>query len=70
MTQFHWTPHRKAQIVEQIRDGRLAEETALRLYGLSPEELAAWRRDYEAHGEPGLRTMLLQKYNNRRLKRK
>jgi transposase-like protein len=59
-----WTPPRKAAVVLAIQNGTVTVEEVCKTCALSAEELAAWRRDYEAHGLPGLRSTRLQIYRN------
>lgn len=50
-----WVPRRKAEVVLAISSGVITEDDALRLYGLSRDELSGWRRRYSAGGLPALR---------------
>lgn len=59
---MRWTPRRKAAIVVAIGGGEISVAEAKRRYDLSDEELAAWMRDYDAHGWPGLRSTRYQLY--------
>jgi transposase-like protein len=61
-----WTARRKAEVLKRIADGQLSDAAACATHGLSPEELAAWRRDFAAHGEDGLRAMQVQQYRTLR----
>lgn len=63
---LRWTPARKALVLAKVADGRITEERACARYGLSAEELAAWQRDFAAHGLPGLRTTRGQIYRGKR----
>ena len=54
-TTQRWVASRKAAVVRAVEHGLLAEDEALRLYGLSEEELDAWRAAVARHGEAGLR---------------
>jgi transposase-like protein len=65
---MRWTPKRKAEIAEAIRNGHLTPAEAKKRHGLSDEELAAWMRDYRAHGRAGLRVTQFQRYHPRRSK--
>ena len=60
---MRWTTLRKAEIIEAIQNGHLTPAQAMGQYGLSEEELAAWTRDYLAHGSAGLRATKLQQYH-------
>ena len=48
-----WTPRRKAAVVLAIQNGTVTAEEVCKTCALSAKELAAWRRDYEAHGVSG-----------------
>jgi two-component system, cell cycle response regulator CtrA len=58
----HWNVRRKAEMVAAIANGEITLEEALQRYRLSEEEFHTWRRAYEDHGLPGLRTTRLQQY--------
>ncbi len=62
---MRWTTMRKAEIIEAIQSGRLTPVEAMDRHGLSEEELAAWMRDYLAHGRAGPRVTKLQQYHPR-----
>lgn len=66
---MRWTPKRKEEVVAAIAQGQMTTAEARAQHGLSEEELAAWQRDYAAHGKAGLRTTWLQRYRGRRLQR-
>jgi hypothetical protein len=51
---FRWIAKRKADLIARIGSGEISEAEALRLYQLSPEELAEWRRCYSEGGVCGL----------------
>jgi transposase-like protein len=51
-----WTPHRKASVVVGINRGIITAEEACRRYGLTQEELSAWRKAFQRYGIGGLRT--------------
>jgi transposase-like protein len=57
---IRWTPRRKAALLNDLATGHITTEAACRLHSLSPDELAEWRRAYNEHGLPGLRTTRLQ----------
>lgn len=59
---MRWTARGKAQIVVGIRTGKISVGHAKKRYALSDEELAAWMRDYDTHGWPGLRSTRYQLY--------
>jgi len=59
---MRWLPRRKAAVLAAIDDGALSAAQAQQLYELSREELDSWRRDFAAHGVPGLRLTRLQAY--------
>jgi transposase-like protein len=66
---MRWTARRKEEVVTAIAQERMTAAEAKAQYGLSDEELAAWQRDYAAHGKAGLRTTWLQRYRGPRLGR-
>lgn len=57
-----WTARRKAEVVAAIGGGLLTLDEACDRYGLSLEELIAWRRSFERAGLAGLRTTKVQLY--------
>ena len=65
---MRWTTLRKVEIIEALQNGHLTPAQAMGQRGLSEEELAAWTRDYLAHGGAGLRATKLQQYHPRRSK--
>lgn len=70
MTRFteRWTWRRKAEILTALDNGSVTPADILDLYGISAEELAAWQRDRERHGDRGLRTTQLHYYRPERLR--
>ena len=46
-----WTTGRKACVLKAIRGGWVPVEEACRLYSLSAEEIVAWERDIDRHGD-------------------
>jgi hypothetical protein len=60
---MRWTAKRKADVIEEIQNGRL---TPMERHGLSPEEMVAWVHDFHAHGRAGLRATKLKQYCSRR----
>lgn len=50
-----WNPRRKAQVVRAVQTGMLSEADACRLYCMTAEELAGWKRRLDESGERGLR---------------
>jgi hypothetical protein len=57
-----WTPRRKAAVIAAIRGRIITVQEARERYGLSAEELAAWERDLDRFGVPGLRATRVQIY--------
>jgi transposase-like protein len=57
-----WTVRRKAAVVTAIAAGQISPEEVCRRYQISEEELISWRRAFETHGLPGLRSTRLQHY--------
>jgi hypothetical protein len=51
-----WTPGRKAAVINAVRQGLLTIEQACERYHLSVDEYRAWERDFDSHGEAGLRS--------------
>lgn len=64
--EWRWTAMRKAAVVAAVESGAMNPAEACARHGLSAEELAAWRRDYAAHGANGLRASQLQANRGRR----
>ena len=58
---MRWTARRKAEVIITIRNGEISLEEAKSRYGVSDDEIAAWMRDYDAHGERGLRSLLVRR---------
>jgi hypothetical protein len=50
-----WTARVKLAVLQVIDEGLLTPHEAEQRYGISPEELAEWRRFYAAAGTEGLR---------------
>lgn len=61
-----WTIRRKAQVLVDLREGTVTPATLAALHGITAEELAAWRRDFAAHGRRGLRTTRIVAYRRQR----
>lgn len=59
-----WTPLRKAQVVNAVRDGVLSFAQACERYRLSDEELTAWQSAVAVYGTPGLRVTRLRQYRD------
>jgi hypothetical protein len=57
-----WVASRKAAVVRALRHGLLTREEAIAAYGLSEEELDAWRDAVDRHGEAALKATALQRY--------
>jgi two-component system, cell cycle response regulator CtrA len=57
-----WNVRRKAEVVAAVTSGEITLDEALRRHRLSEEEFNTWRRMYEAHGLPGLRSTRVQQY--------
>jgi hypothetical protein len=60
-----WVASRKAAVVRGVDAGLISAEEACGRYGLSEEELAAWRSAVARFGERALKTTALQKYRPR-----
>jgi transposase-like protein len=65
---FHWTPQRKAVVVEAVAAGQLTGAEIARRFAVSAEELASWRGKIGADGVPALRATRLQIYEPQRPK--
>jgi transposase-like protein len=63
---MRWTPKRKAELLVAIKEGAVSPEIAQRKAGLSQEELSAWMRDFDEHGQPGLMATNIQLYARHR----
>jgi transposase-like protein len=59
-----WTPRRKAAVILAIRERIISVQEACERYDLSAEELAAWERDLDRFGVPGLRATRIQIYRD------
>ena len=57
-----WVASRKAAVVRAVTYGLLSKEAALKQYQLSEDELTAWTRAVDQHGEQALKVTLVQKY--------
>ncbi len=57
-----WVASRKASVVRAVCFGLLSEADALKMYGLSEEELDSWKFAVEAHGTKALKATTIQKY--------
>jgi hypothetical protein len=60
----HWTPSRKAALVEAIAAGKISLEEAQRRFRLSDEEFSCWVAALEKNGTPGLRATRFQIYRD------
>lgn len=57
-----WVASRKAAVVRAVRHGLLTEAAAMKLYGLSLEELGEWIDAMTRHGEDALKATAVQRY--------
>lgn len=57
-----WVASRKAVVVKAVEHGLISTKEALDRYGLSEEELDAWRRAVHDHGFEALKVTALQRY--------
>ena len=53
---MHWTPQRKANLVEDVRFGRQERAAVMSQFNISEQEFAAWEAAYQATGVAGLAT--------------
>lgn len=60
-----WTPLRKAELCERVRQGQLSPAQACARYGLGAQEFEEWRDLHARAGVNGLRTTKLQQYRGR-----
>lgn len=61
-TTARWTPAKKRELLDEIREGRLTFTDACDRHELTSEELASWIQLYQTHGTAALRTTRLQSY--------
>ena len=59
-----WSPHRKASVVNGVRNGALSLDEACQRYQLSADEFLAWQRAVDGHGIGALRVTRLQFYRD------
>ena len=57
-----WVASRKAVVVQAVAHRLLHRDEALRRYGISEEEFAAWEAAVARHGTAALRVTALQRY--------
>ncbi|MBE3637069.1 CtrA inhibitor SciP [Mangrovicoccus algicola] len=57
-----WVASRKAIVVKAVQHSLITKEEAMKMYGLSEEELDSWQNAVKSHGEAALKTTSLQKY--------
>ncbi|MBF9033847.1 DUF1153 domain-containing protein [Rhodobacterales bacterium HKCCE2091] len=57
-----WVASRKAAVVMAVESGLVTEAEALETWGLSDEELAAWKQAVSRHGVAALKATAVQKY--------
>lgn len=63
-TTRRWVASRKALVVHGVESGLISAREACEMYGLSEEELTAWRSALAHHGASALRATSLQSYRN------
>ncbi len=59
-----WVASRKAAVVQAVDAGLITGEEAVKLYGLSTEELSAWRSAVAQHGIAALKATALQRFRD------
>ena len=59
-----WVASRKAIVVKAVDAGLVSTDEACRRYGLSEEELQAWRDALAEHGEQGLKATALKQFRH------
>ena len=57
-----WVASRKAAVVRGVVYGLIAQEEALKRYGLSRDEFIEWLSAVSEHGEAALKTTYLKRY--------
>jgi hypothetical protein len=57
-----WVAKRKAVVVAAVDHGLIEASEACEMYGISDEELDAWRHAMSRHGTSALRITSLQRY--------
>ena len=59
-----WTVRRKATVIRAVRGSWVPIEEVCELYDISADEFAAWERDVDRYGVPGLRATRFQIYRS------
>ncbi len=59
-----WVASRKAAVVHAVDHGLITDTEAQETWGLSEEELSAWRSAVVRHGVAALRVTALQRYRD------
>ena len=59
-----WTVARKAAVINGVRQGLLTLGQACERYHLSIDEYRAWERDFDSHGQAGLRSTRVRIYRH------
>jgi hypothetical protein len=59
-----WSPHRKALVVNAVRNGSISLDEACRRYQLSAGEFLAWQEALETYGIGALRVTCVQLYRD------
>ena len=57
-----WVASRKAAVVIAVEAGLVSQDEAMEIWGLSAEELDAWKRAVARHGVAALKATAVQKY--------
>ena len=57
-----WVASRKAAVVIAVEAGLVTQDEALEIWGLSAEELDAWKQAVSRHGVAALKATAVQKY--------
>ena len=57
-----WVASRKAAVVRGVVYGLIAQDEALKRYGLSKDEFIEWLSAVSEHGEAALKTTYLKRY--------
>ena len=60
----HWTPARKAEVVEAVRDGMASLEDVCERYAMAVDEFMSWSHAMDEHGLSGLQVGNIQRYRH------
>lgn len=66
---LRWVRSRKAAVVRAINNNFMTEVEALHLYGITEQELNAWRQQFETDGEAGLSASALAQHHRQTIRK-